>query len=191
MNKFNKFLPLILLLSFIVMIGVSTYKINAKQHLDKENKTENTPTIGSFFKVDISLPDFSLSDLSNQNDYFSKKDLIGKYSVINIFASWCVTCQAEHEILMRLKQEGIIDIYGIAWRDINENTKNYLVENGDPFTKVASDNKGIFGKIIGIKAVPETLIVNQEGKVIMRYQGNLQDFSIDEIKDFLKDNLNK
>ena len=186
MNKFNKFLPLILLFSFIVMIGVSTYKINAKQHKNNKNETtKNASNIGSFFKVDILLPDFSLSDLSNQKDYFSKKDLIGKYSVINIFASWCVTCQAEHEILMRLKQEGI-DIYGIAWRDINENTKKYLEENGNPFVKIASDNKGLFGKIIGIKAVPETLIIDKEGRVVMRYQGNLQDFSIDEIKSFVK-----
>lgn len=185
----NKFLPFILLLSFIVMIGVSTYKINARQHINKEEKTEkNLSTIGSFVKVDILLPDFSLPNLYDENSDFSKKDLLGKYSVINIFASWCTTCKAEHGILMRLKQEGIVDVYGIAWRDINENTKNYLKESGNPFVKVASDNKALFSKIMGIRAVPETLIINGEGRVVGRYQGNLQDFSIDEIKDFLSKN---
>ncbi|MBU6338785.1 MAG: redoxin family protein [Rickettsiales bacterium] len=183
----NKFLPFILLLSFIVMIGVSTYKINARQHINKEEKAEkNLPTIGSFVKADILLPDFSLPNLYDENSDFSKKDLLGKYSVINIFASWCTTCKAEHEILMRLKQERIVDVYGIAWRDINENTKSYLKDSGNPFIKVASDNKALFSKIIGIRAVPETLIINGEGRVVRRYQGNLQDFSIDEIRDFLK-----
>ena len=83
---------------------------------------------------------------------------------------------------MRLKQEGIVDIYGVAWRDINDNTKAYLEKNGNPFTKIATDNKAIFSKRTGIKAVPETLIVDANGKVIFKYQGNLEEFAIDEIR---------
>jgi cytochrome c biogenesis protein CcmG/thiol:disulfide interchange protein DsbE len=129
-----------------------------------------------------------LPDLFDENRDFSKKQLIGKYSIVNFFASWCTTCRAEHEILMRLKDENIVDIYGVAWRDIDENTKDYLSRHGNPFKMVAKDNQGLFSKIINIEAIPETLIVDKEGNVVMRYQGNLQDFSVDEIREFLRKN---
>ena len=90
--------------------------------------------------------------------------------------------------ISKLKSEKIIDIYGIAWRDIDENTKQYLDENGNPFTRTATDNRGLFTKIAGISAIPETWIVNQEGEVVKRFQGNLPEFAIDEIKEFLSSN---
>jgi hypothetical protein len=90
--------------------------------------------------------------------------------------------------LLKLQSEKIIDIYGIAWRDIDENTKSYLEESGNPFKKVAKDSRALFTKITGIEAVPETLIIDPKGNVVMRYRGNLQDFSIDEVKEFLREN---
>lgn len=184
MNKINNFVPFFILVFLIGIIGISTYKINAKQQVKQEDLSKNIEgvTTSLFSKEDILLPEFSLPELYDGAKDFSNKDLIGKYSIINFFASWCTTCHAEHEALMRLKQEGIVDIYGVAWRDINDNTKDYLEKNGNPFTKIATDNKAIFSKITGIKAVPETLIVDSSGKVIFKYQGNLEDFAIDEIR---------
>ena len=186
MKNLSHFTPFFLLVFLISIIGISTYKINAKQQIKQESSIEEDVIETSFFeKEDILLPEFTLPNLHNQNDVFSKQDLLGQYSVINFFASWCTTCRAEHDDLMRLKDEGIIDIYGVAWRDINDNTKVYLEENGNPFVKTASDGKALFTKIIGIKAVPETLIVNPEGRVVLRYRGNLDDFTINEIRRFV------
>ncbi|OFW81083.1 MAG: hypothetical protein A2887_00995 [Alphaproteobacteria bacterium RIFCSPLOWO2_01_FULL_40_26] len=139
-----------------------------------------------FVKTQISLPEFSLPDLFDEEKNFSIKDLEGKYSIVNFFASWCTTCHAEHEILLRLRDEKIADIYGIAWRDISENTKNYLKKNGNPFTKIANDSRGLFTKIADIQAIPETWIIDPKGRVIARYRGNLQEFSTGEIRNFLK-----
>ncbi len=178
----QKYLPFLTLVFLISLITISTYKLSKKQ---EDNKPQATSDV-HFNKEKIILPEFSLPDLYAENSYFSKKDLIKKkYSLINFFASWCTTCRAEHEILLRLKSEGIIDMYGIAWRDIDENTKSYLSSSGNPFDKVAKDNAGLFTKITGIMAVPETLIIDQDGNVIMRYRGNLQDFSIDEIRNII------
>jgi cytochrome c biogenesis protein CcmG, thiol:disulfide interchange protein DsbE len=187
MNRFSKYLPFFMLVFFISIIGLSTYKINAKQQIGQKDLSADVSKITTnfFSKENILLPEFSLPDLYDENKHFSDKDLKGKYSLINFFASWCTTCHAEHEVLLRLKSEGIIDMYGVAWRDIDDNTKSYLKESGNPFTQVASDNRAIFTKIIGIKAVPETLIVNPEGRVVLRYQGNLEDYAISEIRDFL------
>ncbi len=175
----KKYLPFLTLIFLVSLIGISTYKLSKKQ----ENNQQTSGSDVHFREEKITLPEFSLPDLFDENKEFSKKNLSGKkYSLINFFASWCTTCRAEHEILLRLKSEGIINMYGVAWHDIDENTKAYLENSGNPFDIVAKDNAGLFTKITGITAVPETLIVNHEGNVIMRYRGNLQDFSIDEIR---------
>ncbi len=183
----KKYLPFLTLVFLISLIGISTKQLSKKQEVIEELQNASELDSGvHFFKQKIILPEFSLSDLFNENENFSKKDLVKKYSLINFFASWCATCRAEHEILLRLQSEGIIDIYGVAWRDIDKNTKSYLKSSGNPFKKVAKDSTGLFSKITGIDAIPETLIIDPDGNVVMRYRGNLQDFSIDEIKRFLK-----
>ena len=190
----KKFLPFLILVFLITLTGVSIYNLNSQQakatspKLDKsdnEVKSDNEINI-HFSEVNIKLPDFSLPNLYEQNKTFSKKDLIGHYSIINIFASWCTTCRAEHNILLRLQGEKIIDVYGIAWRDIDDNTKYFLRKNGNPFDVVATDSKAVFSKLINLNSVPETLITDPKGNVVMRYRGNLQEFSIDEIKKFLR-----
>jgi cytochrome c biogenesis protein CcmG/thiol:disulfide interchange protein DsbE len=181
----KKFLPFLILILLVGTITLSTYKLNKKQEVEQGQFDESNI---HFVKTKIILPEFSLSDLFDENENFSKKDLVGKYSVINFFASWCATCRAEHEILMELQKEGIVDLYGIAWRDIDENTKKFLKRNGNPYKKTAKDTMGLFNRITGIEAIPETVIIDKEGNIVRRLQGNLQEFSIEEIKEFLQKN---
>ncbi|MDX2082797.1 MAG: redoxin family protein [Rickettsiales bacterium] len=187
-KNLNNFLPFLLLAFLIFILGLSTYKISTKQEdnqqITKKDFEQNPDS--EFIKEKIILAEFSLPDLFNENKNFSKKDLLGKYSLINLFASWCTTCQAEHQILMRLKNEKIIEVYGIAWRDINQNTKDFLAKNGNPFTKVAKDNQALFTKLINVRAVPETLLINRQGDVIWRRIGNLEEQDIYQIKSFLQ-----
>ncbi len=186
----KKFLPFLTLVFLIGLIGVSTYNLDKKEVVEvEETGASNPQEFGvHFVRTYISLPEFSLPDLYDESGEFSKKDLVGKYSLVNFFASWCTTCRAEHEILMRLKSEGIIDIYGVAWHDIDENTKSLLDKSGNPYNKVAKDSRGLFTKIIGLEAVPETLILDKKGNVVMRFKGNLQEFSLDEVREFLRRN---
>jgi len=185
----QKFIPFLILAFLVGLIGISTYNLNKKQESGQNQISENSEELSIHFTpVKIILPDFSLPELFNENKNFSKKDLVGKYSIINFFASWCTTCRAEHEILLRLQSEGLIDLYGVAWHDIDENTRSYLERSGNPFKKVAKDNRGLFTKITGIQALPETLIIDPKGNVVMRYRGNLQEFSVDEIREFLRKN---
>lgn len=163
------------------MISFSTYNLNKEQDIESSKTDED---FGIYFvKSEIALPDFSLPNLFLGEENFSKKDLEGKkYSLINFFASWCTTCRAEHEVLMRLKKSGIIDMYGVAWRDISANTHNFLQSYGNPFDKVATDSKSSLGNEAGIQAIPETWIINEDGVIIWRFRGNLQEFSIEEIQ---------
>ncbi len=140
--------------------------------------------VGVWQKVAIDLPEFSLGDLYDESKEFSKEDLIGKYSLLNFFASWCTTCLSEHPALMRLKDNGKLAIYGIAWRDIDKKTQEYLARNGNPFTKIGVDSKGLFTKILHINAVPESFLINPQGKIIARFSGNIEDES--EVEKLIK-----
>jgi cytochrome c biogenesis protein CcmG, thiol:disulfide interchange protein DsbE len=187
----KKFLPFLVLVFLMGLIGFSTFNLSQKESTtEQENIGESNPQDSGmhFVKTNISLPEFSLPDLFNEEAEFSKKDLVGKFSVINFFASWCTTCRAEHEILLALKSKKIVDIYGVAWHDIDENTKSFLEKDGNPYMKVAKDSRGLFTKMIGLEAVPETVIVDKRGHVVMRFKGNLQEFSIEEIEEFLRRN---
>lgn len=185
----KKFIPFFILIVLIFLIGLATYNINKKQDNLQTGSSANSDEFSPHFIArKILLPEFSLPDLFDENKNFSKKDLIGKYSVVNFFASWCTTCRAEHEVLMRLKDEGIVEIYGVAWRDIDESTKKYLKENGNPFKSVAKDSRGLFTQIAGINAIPETFIIDPKGDVVMSYKRNLQEFAVEEIANFINSN---
>lgn len=170
------------MLAFLLStIALSTYKLNQKQHAPKpEDNGENGI---HFVKSEIALPEFSLPNLNSGESNFSKKDFAQKkYTLVNFFASWCATCMAEHEILMRLKKSGIVEIYGVAWHDIPSNTKIYLEKYGNPFTKIALDSQSILGREASIQAIPETWLVDGNGVIQYIFRGNLQEFSIAEIQ---------
>ena len=193
----KKFIPLTILLSLILLITIAINNLsmdtrdNSTDSFDQENSVKkidkkNTDEYEvNFVEVDFDLPDFILPDLFEKNKYLSKKDFMGKYTIVNFFASWCSTCIMEHEELLIMQSQGVADLYGIAWRDINENTIKYLQKNGNPFLRVGADNKALFSEIAKIEAVPETWLVNPQGKVVLRLKGNLLNFSIDEIRKYI------
>lgn len=194
----KKFIPLGILLLFIYIISFAIYNLNQKQNIegqenleqeassDNDNSKSDLEEDINFISVKLDLPEFSLPELYDKSKDFSKKDLKGKYTIINFFASWCSTCHAEHDILLKIQSEAIADLYGISWRDIDENTIKYLQQSGNPFAKIGVDSKGIFTKIANIEAVPETWLVNPKGEVVLRLKGNLQEFSVDEIKRYIR-----
>ena len=197
----NKFIPLAILFVVIFLIAIATRNLSNKQSDNATNSQEISSSTNedsadfqkedggsdiNFTEVEIDLPDFSIPDLFEAGKTFSKKDLIGKYTIINVFASWCSTCRLEHDTLVRMQAEAVADLYGIAWRDIDKNTIKYLQQNGNPFSRVGADNKAIFSKITNIEAVPETWLINPKGKIVLRLKGNLQEFSVDEIKRYIR-----
>ena len=153
----NRFLPLLfftLLLSlflFWLLVGGSN-----------ENQS---PLIGK------SVPSYELSFMSQNNE--SLNDLINEpgYKLINFWASWCLPCLAEHPILMNLKGKKNLKLIGINYKDKREDAVNFLIENGDPYDFIAIDDSGLFGIEMGITGVPETFIVDENGKIIIRHIG--------------------
>lgn len=90
--------------------------------------------------------------------------------LINIFGSWCATCVIEHPVLVSLKARGL-PIVGVAWRDKTQNTKNYLLQHGDPFARVLMDPDGKAAIELGITAAPESFLVDANGMIIQKISG--------------------
>ena len=82
--------------------------------------------------------------------------------LVNVFASWCVPCRAEHPLLMALAERGVT-IYGINYKDPPEQASAWLDELGDPFARIGADRDGRVGIDWGVYGVPETFVVDGAG----------------------------
>jgi cytochrome c biogenesis protein CcmG, thiol:disulfide interchange protein DsbE len=99
---------------------------------------------------------------------------VGRPMLVNVFASWCLPCRAEHPQLMALKARGVA-VVGVAWKDDPANTRAFLDELGDPYAMVLVDREGRAGLDLGITGAPETFAVDAMGKVVAKASGPLMD----------------
>ena len=100
-------------------------------------------------------------------------DLRGKPMLVNVFASWCVPCRVEAPVLDRLKDEGVT-IQGIDYKDQPADVTAWLKDLGDPFAKVGLDRKGTTAIDWGVYGVPETFVLDRDGRVAYKFVGPLQ-----------------
>ncbi len=90
--------------------------------------------------------------------------------LVNFWASWCAPCRAEHPNLEKMAEEGIA-IYGINYKDDPEKAQRFLAELGNPFKAVMADESGRTGIDWGIYGVPETFVIDGEGRITFRFAG--------------------
>ena len=109
----------------------------------------------------VSVPGISTSDLSDS----------GGPVLVNVFASWCVPCKAEHAVLTRFAEVNNVTLFGINYKDLPEDAGAWLERLGNPYDRIGSDFDGRVGIEWGISGVPETFIVNNEGTVTYRHVG--------------------
>ena len=72
------------------------------------------------------VPGFTLPPVQGRTLGFSSTDLKGEVSLVNVFASWCVACRDEHPLLMELKENGIVPVHGINYKDRPEDAARWL-----------------------------------------------------------------
>ena len=112
------------------------------------------------------VPDaFSVPYLDDTKTEFTSTSLAGKVVVLNVFASWCEACLAEHPVIMKLAAAKKAEVVGLAWRDRPEKIKAWLVAHGDPYARVAVDEKGTATLPLALSGVPETFIFGKDGRV--------------------------
>ena len=125
--------------------------------------------------IDKEVPSFVLPPLEGHDKPgLQTTDLAtGEVALVNVFASWCVPCRVEHPLLMRLAEEGV-PIYGINYKDRPEDARAWLAELGDPFERIGMDRDGRVGIEWGVYGVPETFVVDAEGRIRHKHVGPLQ-----------------
>lgn len=119
-------------------------------------------------------PEFALPALAGRDDHgLARSDLGGKPMLVNVFASWCVPCRIEHPILTELAREGVT-IQGINYKDPPEQAAAFLAELGDPYARVGADRDGGVAIDWGVYGVPETFLLDGQGRILYRHPGPLQ-----------------
>ncbi len=114
-------------------------------------------------------PDFSLPPIPGRDERgFSRADLGGRPMLVNVWASWCVPCRAEHPVLTRLAEEEGVIVNGLNYKDKPEDAMAFLTGLGDPFTYIGQDLDGRVAIEWGVYGVPETFVVDAQG--IIRYK---------------------
>jgi len=102
---------------------------------------------------------------------FSDSDLrSGEVVLVNYWASWCAPCRAEHPNLETLADEGI-PVYGVNYKDKPGNALDFLEELGDPYAATGADAQGRMALNWGVYGVPETYVIDGEGKIVLRFAG--------------------
>lgn len=113
-------------------------------------------------------PAFTLPQLRDPKKQFSSQDMKGKVWMLNVWASWCVSCKEEHPLLVTLAEQKILPIYGLDYKDKREDAELWLKKGGDPYTLSVMDSEGRIGIDYGVYGVPETYVIDKKG--IIRYK---------------------
>ena len=118
-------------------------------------------------------PDFELPTLKDASVMLKTSDMTGQPALVNIWATWCGGCRAEHGFLMELSRENTIPIYAVNWRDKRPEALQWLRQLGDPYVASAFDEDGRVGIDWGVYGAPETFLLNSAGEVVYRFTGPL------------------
>lgn len=151
MTRFLLPLALFLVLAAFLYVGLS---LNPRE--------VPSPLIGK------PAPLFTLPQLHDPDKQFSVAEMKGRVWMLNVWASWCVSCREEHPVLVELSRQNIVPIYGLDYKDRREDGEAWLSRGGDPYVTSISDAEGRVGIDYGVYGVPETYIIDKQG--IIRYK---------------------
>jgi len=163
----SRFLPLAIFALLAVVLGIG---------LTLNPREVPSPLIGK------PVPDFKLPPVKGRTLGLASADLRGEVSLVNVFASWCVACREEHPLWMALKARGVVPIHGLDYKDKPDDAARWLGELGDPYTRTGADIDGRVGIDWGVYGVPETFVIDREGRIAYKHIGPIT-------PDVLKDKL--
>ncbi len=124
-------------------------------------------------------PGFSLPQLQDTSRRISPQDFRGQVWVLNVWASWCTACVEEHPRIMRYLKDEVV-LVGLNYKDQNDAAREWLENWGDPYTVSIIDSGGRAGLDWGVYGVPETFVIDKEGKIRYKHIGPLANVDIIE-----------
>jgi cytochrome c biogenesis protein CcmG, thiol:disulfide interchange protein DsbE len=147
-------LPLVLLAVLVGFLAVG---------LDRDPSYVPSPLIGR------QAPAFSLPSLDDPARAVTSEALRGDVSLLNVWATWCVGCRAEHEFLLQLARSSGIRILGLNWKDDPVLARRWLAELGNPYAAIAVDADGRVAIDWGVYGAPETFLLDRDGRVLYKH----------------------
>lgn len=163
MNRFA--LPLIAFFLMVVLLGYGL-------RLD--------PKLVPSVLIDKPAPAFSLAMLEQPSRQLSKADLGGQVWVLNVWASWCVACRAEHEVITELARRNLVTVVGLNYKDDPAEAERWLRQYGNPYAASLMDLDGRVGIDWGVYGVPETFVVDADGKIRYKHIGPVTRESLEQ-----------
>ncbi|MEM7080247.1 MAG: DsbE family thiol:disulfide interchange protein [Pseudomonadota bacterium] len=119
------------------------------------------------------FPQFRATTLHDPDMVVERAALLGAPVLVNVWATWCPTCQAEHEELTRITQVSDIRLVGINYKDDRAKALNWLAQFGNPYDLVVYDDDGLLGVELGVYGAPETFLLDADGTVIYKRVGDV------------------
>ena len=119
------------------------------------------------------VPALELSPLDENTPSFGPSDFTGHITVLNVFASWCAPCREESPMLSMLSKVKGVALYGLVYKDSPQKARAFLGGIGNPFSRIALDQKGDAANTWDISGVPETFVIDEKGIVRLRITGPL------------------
>ncbi len=154
----TKFIPLVV---FVVLVWF------LYDGLGRDTKKLPSPLIGKTF------PNIEVEDFRTGEKYQLHDKLKNKLSLVNVWASWCVTCRAEHQMLNDIAKQNIVQMVGVNYKDTKKEADYFLKRLGNPFDFIIFDKQGNLGLEIGVYATPETFIVDGSGVIRFKHIGEI------------------
>jgi cytochrome c biogenesis protein CcmG/thiol:disulfide interchange protein DsbE len=158
----KRFLPLIIFVALCIFLLIGL-KLNPKE--------VPSPFIGK------AAPTFNLPVLG-QSTVFTPESMKGQVWLLNVWASWCVSCREEHPLLLELAKQQILPIIGLNYKDKDQAAGEWLNNMGNPYQLSATDNQGQVGINYGVYGVPESFLIDQKGTIVYKFIGPLTQESI-------------
>ena len=121
--------------------------------------------------INKAAPTFRLPQLQDPAKTFSADDMRGKVWILNVWASWCISCREEHPLLIEYAKSGAVPIYGLNWKDKRDDALAWLNDLGDPYVLSVSDLDGRVAIDYGVYGAPETYVIDQSGTIRFKQIG--------------------
>lgn len=136
-------------------------------------------------------PAFNLNVLATPEKTMGPKDMQGKVWMFNVWASWCVSCRAEHPVLVEFSKKVQVPVIGLNYKEVRgdgnfdmgkmpadderklafQRANQWLAQHGDPYTLTVMDIDGRVGIDYGVYGVPETYVIDKAGVIRMKHTG--------------------
>ena len=121
------------------------------------------------------FPEFQAPLLHDPDRTVARDDLLGEPVLVNVWATWCPTCKAEHDELLAIRDDTGLRIVGVNYKDDPAKARQWLEAYGNPYDLVIEDRDGSLGVELGVYGAPETFLLNAEGTIVYKRVGEIND----------------